>query len=136
MNVYPDRRSPDIKLRRMVSGVLTIPAEFEFPSNVRIIGTINIDQTTHYFAPKVLDRAYLLKFESPLNRVALVEEEVFTRRDTDRLRLKHSLSTNTAFIIDQYYLAIQIAHCATDIGQHQRAVHMRIDHLNYRRLSA
>lgn len=64
------------KLRRMVSGVLTIPAEFEFPNNVRIIGTINIDQTTHYFAPKVLDRAYLLKFENPLAHVALVEEEV------------------------------------------------------------
>ena len=64
------------KLRRMVSGVLTIPAEFEFPSNVRIIGTINIDQTTHYFAPKVLDRAYLLKFESPLKHAALVREEV------------------------------------------------------------
>jgi CII-binding regulator of phage lambda lysogenization HflD len=64
------------RARRMVSGILTIPAEFEFPSNVRIIGTINIDQTTHYFAPKVLDRAYLLKFESPLANVALVEEEV------------------------------------------------------------
>ncbi len=64
------------RVRRMVSGVLNIPAEFEFPDNVRIIGTINIDQTTHYFAPKVLDRAYLLKFESPLVNISLVEEEV------------------------------------------------------------
>jgi|SaaInlLV_10m_DNA_2_1039722.scaffolds.fasta_scaffold09103_2 hypothetical protein len=64
------------RVRRMVSGILTIPAEFEFPSNVRIIGTINIDQTTHYFAPKILDRAYLLKFESPLANVNRVEEEV------------------------------------------------------------
>lgn len=64
------------KIRRMVGGVLDIPAEFEFPANVRIIGTINIDQTTHYFAPKVLDRAYLLKFESPLATITLVKEEV------------------------------------------------------------
>jgi len=64
------------KVRRMISGVLNIPAEFEFPVNVRIIGTINIDQTTHYFAPKVLDRAYLLRFESPLTTITLVEEEV------------------------------------------------------------
>jgi len=64
------------KLRRMIGGVLNIPADFEFPSNVRIIGTINIDQTTHYFAPKVLDRAYLLKFESPLTHIDLVDEEV------------------------------------------------------------
>jgi hypothetical protein len=55
---------------------LNIPAEFDFPANVRIIGTINIDQTTHYFAPKVLDRAYLLKFESPLNYIDIVKEEL------------------------------------------------------------
>jgi len=64
------------KVRRMVGGVLNIPAEFEFPANVRIIGTINIDQTTHYFAPKVLDRSYLIKFESPLANINLVEEEI------------------------------------------------------------
>ena len=64
------------KVRRMISGVLNIPAEFEFPANIRIIGTINIDKTTHYFAPKVLDRAYLLKFESPLAHIDIVESEV------------------------------------------------------------
>lgn len=53
-------------LRRMIGGILKSPPSIQFPSNVRIIGTINIDETTHYLSPKVLDRAQVIKFDNPL----------------------------------------------------------------------
>ena len=53
-------------LRRMLSGILNTPSSVIFPKNVRIIGTINIDETTHYLSPKILDRAHIMKFDSPL----------------------------------------------------------------------
>ena len=53
-------------IRRMLAGVLNTPSSIPFPSNVRIIGAINIDETTHYLSPKILDRAHVMKFRSPL----------------------------------------------------------------------
>ena len=53
-------------LRRMLSGILNTPSSIVFPNNVRIIGAINIDETTHYLSPKILDRAHIMKFDSPL----------------------------------------------------------------------
>ncbi|CAI08731.1 hypothetical protein ebA4601 [Aromatoleum aromaticum EbN1] len=53
-------------IRRMLAGVLNTPSSLRFPPNVRIIGAINIDETTHYLSPKILDRAHVMKFKSPL----------------------------------------------------------------------
>ena len=39
-----------------------IPPRIACPPNLTIIGTINVDETTHAFAPKVLDRAFVLEF--------------------------------------------------------------------------
>lgn len=35
------------------------------PSNLRVIGTANMDETTHSFSPKVLDRAFTIEFDDP-----------------------------------------------------------------------
>ncbi|MFB1489349.1 MULTISPECIES: McrB family protein [unclassified Thiocapsa] len=64
------------RLRRMVAGVLNVPPILSIPSNIRIIGAVNIDDTTHYLSPKVLDRAQVLQFQSPLNYWELVDEEI------------------------------------------------------------
>ncbi len=40
-----------------------IPAEIKLPKNVFIIGTINVDETTYMFSPKVLDRANVIEFK-------------------------------------------------------------------------
>lgn len=53
-------------IRRMLAGVLGTPSSITIPANVRIIGAINIDETTHYLSPKILDRAHVMKFKSPL----------------------------------------------------------------------
>jgi 5-methylcytosine-specific restriction protein B len=39
-----------------------VPSNLEMPSNLFIIGTVNIDETTHMFSPKVLDRANTIEF--------------------------------------------------------------------------
>jgi hypothetical protein len=35
------------------------------PSNLRVVGTANMDETTHTFSPKVLDRAFTIELEDP-----------------------------------------------------------------------
>jgi 5-methylcytosine-specific restriction protein B len=39
-----------------------IPRAFQLPNNLFIIGTVNIDETTYMFSPKVLDRANVIEF--------------------------------------------------------------------------
>lgn len=39
-----------------------IPNKINLPSNLFIIGTVNIDETTYMFSPKVLDRANAIEF--------------------------------------------------------------------------
>jgi len=38
------------------------PSEIKLPPNLYIIGTVNVDETTYMFSPKVLDRAFVLEF--------------------------------------------------------------------------
>lgn len=39
-----------------------VPAKIGLPKNLFIIGTVNIDETTYMFSPKVLDRANVIEF--------------------------------------------------------------------------
>ncbi|CAD5244909.1 McrB family protein [Thermococcus camini] len=39
-----------------------IPKELHLPPNLYIIGTVNMDETTYSFSPKVLDRAFTVEF--------------------------------------------------------------------------
>lgn len=41
---------------------LQIPYELYIPPNVYITGTVNVDETTYMFSPKVLDRANVIEF--------------------------------------------------------------------------
>lgn len=43
-------------------GSSPIPAKISIPNNLFIIGTVNVDETTYMFSPKVLDRAFVLEF--------------------------------------------------------------------------
>lgn len=42
---------------------LGIPQKLFLPPNLYFIGTVNMDETTHSFSPKVLDRAFTLEFD-------------------------------------------------------------------------
>lgn len=39
-----------------------VPSKISFPKNLFIVGTVNIDETTYMFSPKVLDRASVIEF--------------------------------------------------------------------------
>lgn len=46
---------------RKADGIV-VPKEIELPKNLFIIGTVNVDETTYMFSPKVLDRANVIEF--------------------------------------------------------------------------
>lgn len=39
-----------------------VPKRIRIPTNIFVVGTVNIDETTYMFSPKVLDRAFVLEF--------------------------------------------------------------------------
>ncbi len=63
------------KMKRRLLDILKFPSTLKIPNNIRFIGAINVDETTHYFSPKILDRVHIVKFENPL----LIEDEVNSR---------------------------------------------------------
>jgi energy-coupling factor transporter ATP-binding protein EcfA2 len=47
-----------------------IPHKLKIPENLFIIGTVNVDETTYMFSPKVLDRANVIEFCMDANDLA------------------------------------------------------------------
>ena len=80
-------------LKRTLSSILNSPTSIKLPKNVRIIGAINIDETTHYLSPKILDRVHIVKFSSPLlSDWEKIEDEI-THFDIDMsLPIKFSIA--------------------------------------------
>ena len=41
-----------------------IPEKIKLPDNLFVIGTVNVDETTYMFSPKVLDRANVIEIKT------------------------------------------------------------------------
>ncbi len=54
--------SPGVEEELLALGHDDIPAQLQIPSNVSFLGTVNVDETTQSFSPKVLDRANVIEF--------------------------------------------------------------------------
>lgn len=67
-----------IPLHKIENEVNAIPRTIRLPKNLFIVGTVNIDETTYMFSPKVLDRANTIEF-----RVDYDEIESFLNNPTD-----------------------------------------------------
>ena len=52
----------DIELHHFPTAIDDVPPRIKVPDNFFIVGTVNVDETTHQFSPKVLDRAYTVEF--------------------------------------------------------------------------
>ncbi len=50
--------------------------DLRFPENLLVIGTVNVDETTRSFSPKVIDRAFVIRFENVDIGRALGEQPV------------------------------------------------------------
>jgi hypothetical protein len=48
--------------QRVDSAGQPVPDRFALPGNLFVIGTVNVDETTYMFSPKVLDRANVIEF--------------------------------------------------------------------------
>ena len=46
------------------AGAVTVPSSVALPNNLFIIGTVNVDETTYMFSPKVLDRVNVIEFRA------------------------------------------------------------------------
>ena len=46
-----------------------VPEKITLPKNLFVTGTVNIDETTYMFSPKVLDRANVIEFKPEMNDV-------------------------------------------------------------------
>lgn len=57
-----DNRYSDFDIKNNPIESSLIPQEIVLPKNLFIIGTVNIDETTYMFSPKVLDRANTIEF--------------------------------------------------------------------------
>lgn len=51
-----------LDLHQLSEDTTPIPRRVRYPANLAIIGTLNMDETTHGLSDKVLDRAYTLEF--------------------------------------------------------------------------
>lgn len=49
---------------RAAEALMVDGRSFTIPSNVFFVGTVNVDETTYMFSPKVLDRAHVIELES------------------------------------------------------------------------
>lgn len=51
-----------IDLHQLADGTTETPKSIRYPANLAIIGTVNMDETTHGLSDKLLDRAFTLEF--------------------------------------------------------------------------
>ena len=65
-------------LERKDTSEKIIPNNIPFPKNLFIVGTVNIDETTYMFSPKVLDRASVIEF-----RVTAAEMESYLNSNAE-----------------------------------------------------
>src|SRR6266478_2754918 len=69
-------------------GTMTVPAQLKIHHNVFFTGTVNIDETTYMFSPKVLDRAFTLELNE-VNLATFGQRELEREVDITPLYLHH-----------------------------------------------
>jgi len=74
-----------------------IPPDIEIPPNLFIVGTVNIDETTYMFSPKVLDRSNVIEF-----RISYLEMKEYLEgiKVIDLENLKHKGANMSAGFIN------------------------------------
>lgn len=101
-----------MQLKKKIKFIEKYPAIFSISSNVRFVGTVNIDQTTKSISPKVIDRSFiieLLKFGSKVEDIKGEKvEEKFIPAYTFNLNSKEELSEQSMEIINELDLTNQV----------------------------
>ncbi|MBS7836445.1 McrB family protein [Wohlfahrtiimonas chitiniclastica] len=87
-----------VYLKRLLGNYFNTPSQVTLPPNVRIIGAINVDETTYYLSPKILDRAHIMKFKSPL---LLDWDEIENELEDFDLDLSLPVDLSTQLIVER-----------------------------------
>lgn len=81
-----------------------VPARLKLPPNLFIIGTVNIDETTNMFSPKVLDRANTIEFRVTreemanfLNHIKDIKMESLEKKGASMAKSFMDLARNKSF---------------------------------------
>ncbi len=93
-----------------------VPAQIKLPSNLYITGTINVDETTYMFSPKVLDRANVIEFrihsedmDNYLTHCKPLVPEAADHKGADMERNFVTISQSNQFDTDQEISRILLA---------------------------
>lgn len=84
-----------IPLHKIENDSLIVPPSIKLPKNLFIVGTVNIDETTYMFSPKVLDRANTIEFR-------LTEKDLADFIASDKKLDMDSLKTQGANMSDGF----------------------------------
>lgn len=60
----------EIALHSAIAEIDGVPTRVTLPDNLFIVGTVNVDETTYMFSPKVLDRANVIEFRAAPDDIA------------------------------------------------------------------
>jgi hypothetical protein len=63
IRLHSEGADEDYRLPRSDDDDVGVPRSLTYPSNLFVIGTVNVDETTYMFSPKVLDRAQVMEFQ-------------------------------------------------------------------------
>ncbi|MFZ4539472.1 McrB family protein [Propionivibrio sp.] len=77
---------------------LPVPPKIRLPNNLFIIGTVNVDETTYMFSPKVLDRANVIEFRATADDIAAFLDAP-SKVDLDALARKGA-AFGPAFVVE------------------------------------
>lgn len=71
-----------------LKGIESPPKSIKLPPNLFIIGTVNVDESTYMFSPKVLDRANTIEFRLSENDIKMFLGKELEALDMDKLKFK------------------------------------------------
>ncbi|MBN2005719.1 MAG: EVE domain-containing protein [Anaerolineae bacterium] len=111
---YPDTAEGDLP-----------PKELRLPPNIYIVGTVNVDETTHVFSPKVLDRAFTLE----LTEADFSQYPALTPAQPNALTAAQQHALLLAFTNHGVFVRIDKAEIAAYVAAHPH-VRQQLDTLN------
>jgi hypothetical protein len=92
-----------------------VDAKLKIPSNLFIIGTVNIDETTNMFSPKVLDRANTIEFrvtqdemQNFLSNIKDINMDALTGKGSDMAKNFLELAENKDFEADTHINSVLV----------------------------
>ena len=98
----------DKKIALWTTDGKAVPMSVSLPNNLFIIGTINVDETTYMFSPKVLDRANVIEFKISetemseyLSSIRKVDLSMVDGKASDMAESFVALANNKDFEIDE-----------------------------------